>query len=278
MRKPSTGVRLVERAPIAGRFETPVQESTVAFVPPRPSASASDVAARLGAVSLFGEMSPEQRQAYVEQSELRVYRPGEVVLSEFEPPQAFYVLLAGVARVFYTAPDGRRMMAKLFTAPSAFGEMELLVGRTRLETVDILVRAEILVTSSDVFKKTLSSSPGFSNHLLMDVCARLCVAAQNERSLAFDSARAKLAALLLSYARVFGAKVAAGVQIVREITQEELADGLGLSHKSVQRTVDEWREQGVLEKSGRYYVICDLATLQAQSSEHAPALDYSLRP
>lgn len=195
----------------------------------------------------------------------------------FEAPQAFYVLLSGVARVFYTAPDGRRMMAKLFTAPAVFGEMELLVGRTRLETVDILVRAELLVTSADVLKKTLATSPTFAHQLLVDVCARLCVAAQNERSLAFDSARAKVAGLLLSYARVFGAKVAGGVQIVREITQEELADGLGLSHKSVQRTLDDWREQGVLEKSGRYYVIADLATIEAQASEHAPALDYSAK-
>jgi hypothetical protein len=54
--------------------------------------------------------------------------------------------------------------------------------------------------------------------------------------------------------------------IRHRLSQEELANGLGVARKSLVPALTDWLDAGILKKRGYYYVVADIERLR----EHAP--------
>jgi CRP-like cAMP-binding protein len=230
--------------------------------------------AALRAYPLFEGASDEVLEDLARSAQLQGYAPGEVILSEQEPSRYAYALTAGSARVFFTSPSGARVMAKLFVAPAFFGEMEVLLGIPRLETVDVIDRAEVIALPKEALLRALRGSNPFCLNLLTDVCARLCVAARNQYALAFAEVEQRLASYLVGYAERFGRPVAGGLQLVPALTQQDLSDALGATARSIQRTMMQWKGLGLISGRGRRLVIPDLDALRRVAHEPTARIDH----
>jgi CRP-like cAMP-binding protein len=236
----------------------------------------SEMARTLEAFPLFSSCAPDVRKALVRGARRREVKPRELVLQEGDTPTHVFALIHGAVSVFYTSDFGAHLVAKLFSAPAFFGEMEVLVGIPHLESVEALRRCELLAIERAAFIDALAHSRELAVGLAVDLSARLCIAAKNERAIAFDQVEARLATLMLSYADVFGANVGGGTHISLEVTQEKIADNLGISRKSVQRTFLSWQKKGLLARSGRHFVLPDVERLRALAGELPARVDYRL--
>lgn len=194
------------------------------------------------------------------------YRAGDVLTREGDKAWAYWFLVDGHTRVFYTSPEGLTVTVKLFSAPAAWAEMQVLHD---------WVHTEHCVAEDDVtcvclpkvdFERLLEAHPRFMKNVLVDAGARFLITAQHERALAFLKVPQRLAYLLLSYVRLHGESADDGVLIRHRLSQEELANGLGVARKSVVRAFTDWVDAGVLKKRGSYYVVADIERLR----EHAP--------
>ncbi len=79
---------------------------------------------------------PDELRELVERSFVTVhYEFGEAVFSQGEPPDGYYVIVDGVARVLTTGDDGQEVSLNVLTAGATFGEGSLLEGTPRTATV-----------------------------------------------------------------------------------------------------------------------------------------------
>lgn len=208
----------------------------------------------LGAHPVFAGVPREVLDRLAQAGVRRAPADGEPVLAEGDPP-AFFVLLAGSVKVLYRAEDGLEIVVKLLEAPAVFGEMECIANIAHLEDVHAVERARILEIPAAPFVEAIRESHALCANLLTDVAQRLCIAAQNERALAFHPVESRLAQLLLTYLDMYGLPCEAGHLIRIPLTQEGLAQALGVNRRSVTRTLQRWSTDGVLEKrEGRYVV------------------------
>lgn len=213
-------------------------------------------------------VEPAHVRSLVDAGETCVYATGELLLREGEEELFCFFLIAGSVKVFYTSPDGFEVVVKVFGAPSVFGEMECLTGIPYLESVVAVEKAKALRVPAAALSRALEESHPLSANLLRDLAARLCIAAQNENALAFLPVSSRLANLLLTYVRLYGVPVDGGTMIRVKLSQDELANGLGVAKKSVSRTFREWQAEGLVTKQNGCFVVRDVTELAARGTGH----------
>jgi CRP-like cAMP-binding protein len=223
---------------------------------------------------VFAAASPNARERLVDASKLRTFAPGEPIIVEGQAAEQIYALEQGTVRVFHLSPKGDEVVVKLFGAPAVFGEAEALGGVPHQEHVSAVKACRILVMPLRAVVKLLRQEPECSIRLLVDVAARLAIAAYNEKSLAFNPLTIRLANYLLDYARWTNPPDAEEIHV--DLTQDDMAAAVGGTRRSVAKDIIAWQQEGVLERRGRCYVVRDLEALRRYSDPGRLKLAYRL--
>jgi len=131
-----------------------------------PERVGSDWVPVLKEVPLFAGMSSRHLRRI--QARAKRYGPGETIVREGDPGNAFYVILDGKVRV-----DPPKAASVALTAGDVFGEMALLDGAPR--SADIVAESEVtvMVIGRAAFQKLLRSEPQMVAVLLRTLAARL---------------------------------------------------------------------------------------------------------
>jgi CRP-like cAMP-binding protein len=219
----------------------------------------------LQAHPLFAILDPPARSALLQSSRSVSFRADRTIFRAGEAATCAYFLLSGAVRQFHRKGEVEATV-KLFRAPALFGEMEVLAQQSYLENAKTLEPSEILIVPANLFRQLVDKQPAFAAALVRDLSARLCIASSNERCLAFDDIDTRLANLLLDYVNLAGDPCDGGVRIQTKLSQERMALDLGVSRKSVVRSLDRLVSLGLVEKIDGRYLVRDVEALRAQSS------------
>lgn len=201
------------------------------------------------------------------------FAPGAVMSREGDAAD-YWLLCSGSVRVFYRSPTGAEVTVKLFSAPAAWAEMEVLTRKPHMEDCVAVDRVVAVRVRAARFVHLLDAVPRFTRNVLEDTAARFYIAAQSEKKLAFAPVEERIAHLLLSYARLFGVAVEGGVGIRVKLAHSDIASGIGASEKSVMRALSAWQRQGILSKRGSSYVVHDVTKLEELLLHPVPGIDF----
>jgi CRP-like cAMP-binding protein len=235
-----------------------------------------DAAQRLAENPVFAGLGAAAVAQLLRAAELRVYQPREPVLGEDDPPAFVYAVLSGSVRVYHSSPGGLQVTLKIFKPPSVFGEMEALCNLPMLENVAALEESQLLRIPRPVFLDLLRAHPALTVALLKDVCARFCIACQHEKSLAFHSLRTRLAHFLVTYAGFDGERTARGVRLRLKMTQDDMADALGVTRRAIAREVIRWQKEGVLAQERGHYILRKIDVLTSEAEPVQLGLTYTI--
>lgn len=230
----------------------------------------------LGANPIFTSLDPQARAVLERRSTRRLYEPRALVLAEGDDPDHVYVLVKGSVRVFHASPSGLEVVVKVFKPPSVFGEMEVISDLPFLQSVDALEPSEILLIPREVFLELIETHHGATLALLRDVCARLCIASHNEKSLAFHDVRTRLANFLCCYAEFDGEQTPRGIRLRLRLTQDDMSTALGVTRRAVAKEMIRWQKMGLVTRERGHYVIRELSTLAGEASTLHLAVTYSI--
>jgi cAMP-dependent protein kinase regulator len=107
---------------------------------------------------LFGILSPEQRDRFIERFTRCVYGKDDIVIREGEEGDTFYMVKSGRLEVF-KEKDGKRRVVEELGPGDFFGEIALLTGGKRTASVRAMERAELVCLKMDAFKEILDKFP-----------------------------------------------------------------------------------------------------------------------
>lgn len=225
---------------------------------------------------IFAGLSTERRREIVARGRRQRYGPRERVLSEGDAADRVFCLLSGSVRVFHAAPAGGEVLLKIFKAPAVFGEMEVISGLPFLENVAALEPTELLIVDREPFLALLRAEISVANGLLHDLSARFCIATHNEKLLAFEDVRTRLASFLSSYVAFDGKRVRKGQTFRLAVSQADMAASVGVTRRAVAKELARWQKEGVVVYRDNAYVITDLTRLRREARPLHLALTYSL--
>lgn len=220
-------------------------------------------AAVLSSHPVFNGVAPPVLQFALAEGKLQSFERQQLLLQEGHSDLRFFVLLRGSVRVFYSGPEGVEVVAKIFLAPAVFGEMECLSNIPYLENVAAMEKVDALVLPRDTLVQLTKKSPAFAHNLMVDLAKRLCIAAHNERALAFHRVEVRLANVLQTYLDAYGLPTYEGTKIRIRLTQSDLANHLGVTRRSITRALRSWHKDGVVTQNGGFFFVHQPERLKA---------------
>lgn len=125
----------------------------------------------LARVPLFANCSSSEIEAIAAVAQEHTYAPGQIIVTQGTPGQAFYMVLAGRVEILR---DNNSLGT--FGVGDFFGEMSLLDQAPRSATIRAVDETTCLMLSSWDFKALLEKHPSIAVKLLEVLSRRLRVA------------------------------------------------------------------------------------------------------
>jgi len=185
----------------------------------------------------------------------RSYSNGAIVFSQADPGDALYGVVTGKIRISASSRNGKQMFLNIMEPGDTFGEIALLDGRHRTATASATTPSELIIITRDHFLQLLKREPELVSHVMQLLCERIRWTSGLAEESALLSVPERLARRLLSLGQLHGRKTPNGVEL--SISQEDVAQFLGLTRQAVNQHLQNWKTQGWLTLGRSKIVILD---------------------
>lgn len=202
-------------------------------------------------VNLFHGMSDEQMRMVEERTVMREIRRKEVLYLPGDAGDRIYLLKRGVVKISTLTDDGKEIILALLRPGEVFGEESVLEDAPRDHMAEAYEDALICVITRQDFMGILRAHPEMAFKVTKLVGFRLRTLRNRVEGLLFKGAPARLAQTLLDLARDHGVKDDDGVLLPLRLSQQDLANLIGVTRESVNLALADFRSRGLVEMEGR---------------------------
>ncbi|HEV2731216.1 MAG TPA: Crp/Fnr family transcriptional regulator [Terriglobales bacterium] len=221
-------------------------------VGPLATASMEDIARR---ARFLQGLSHSQRILVLERAEPHTWPADSVIAEQGTAADRLFLLVTGCARYFFLTPEGRKVNLFLLLPGELFGGACLLTKPAQfIVSTEVTKASTVLVWRRETIRALAAQIPSLLENGLAIACDYLVWYLATHLSLTSDTARERLADVLVSLSRGIGQKRATGISI--EITNEQLANTCNISLFTVSRLLSEWQRNGAIVKSRGKILLC----------------------
>ena len=197
----------------------------------------------------------------------RLYPAGSSIWLDGDPPTHTIILLAGLVKLTRTSMDGREVLIELRGRGTILGELAAIDSSPRSAAITVIEEVEALVVQAAVFRQLLLDNGPIAFAALEVVAEKLRQATDRRLEAGVGNAQARLCSRLVELAGRATAGNDGAIEVKSPLTQQELADWIGVSRDAVVLAMRRIREQGWVETGRRTIRILDLDALKAASVE-----------
>ncbi|MEO6472150.1 MAG: Crp/Fnr family transcriptional regulator [Aeromicrobium sp.] len=213
----------------------------------------------------LGNLDPADREAIRAHSAPRRFRAGSTLMYEGQAGREVMFLVTGRVKITYLTIDGREAVLDFRGPGELLGEMAVIDGNPRSNTVEAIEAVEALAMSATDFRALVASRPALANQLLQHVIRRFRDSDRKLIEFGASHTIGRVAARLVEMVERFGTVTTGGHVIDLPITQEELAGWTGSSREAVAKALHSLRERGLITTDRRRFTVLDLEGLERRS-------------
>jgi CRP/FNR family cyclic AMP-dependent transcriptional regulator len=212
---------------------------------------------------LLQSLSEDSLKKLALQARVCSWPRGRVILRTGDPGNAMMIVVDGRVKIMTVAPSGRERILNIIEAGESFGEMALLDGAPRCADAEAIEPTTALVLGREPFDALLQSDPAFARRVIADLCARVRKATALVEDTLFLSPATRIARRLRAMMHQNENREDASSEWVLEgLSQQELADAVGLTRESVNRQLRAWQADGTVALRRRVVVVRDRGAIQ----------------
>ena len=216
-------------------------------------------------IPLFERMSPEEREELRGMMSQTTLRRGEVLFNEGDSGDRLYILLTGKVKLGHTSVDGRENLLAVLGPGEVVGELTLFDPGPRSTTATAVATTELLALEHNQLMGFINSHPTLAKDMLRALAVRLRRTNIALADLVFSDVPGRVAKALLDLAERFGAPTEDGIHVPHDLTQEELAQLVGASRETINKSLAEFVSRGWIRLEGRAVTLIDVERLKRRA-------------
>ena len=216
-------------------------------------------------IPLFERMSPEEREELRGMMSQTTLRRGEVLFNEGDSGDRLYILLTGKVKLGHTSVDGRENLLAVLGPGEVVGELTLFDPGPRSTTATAVATTELLALEHNQIMGFLASHTQLAKDMLRALAVRLRRTNIALADLVFSDVPGRVAKALLDLAERFGAPTEDGIHVPHDLTQEELAQLVGASRETINKSLAEFVSRGWIRLEGRAVTLIDVERLKRRA-------------
>ena len=198
----------------------------------------------LAATPLFSAATPDELATLAVRARTVKIPARGLLFSRGDPGSQLYLLASGLIRIGVVSPEGRDVTYALIRPGEVFGEIAVLDGGPRSADATAMEDSELIAVERRDLIAFLERRPVHSARLLTIVCQRVRAADALIEDLFFLAATNRLAKYLLALSETAGANSAGEITI--KVSQQEVADHIGISRERVNKLLTKWEQAGLV--------------------------------
>ncbi|WP_371174632.1 Crp/Fnr family transcriptional regulator [Buchananella felis] len=219
-----------------------------------------DVSA-LANVPLFADLPEDDLQALRAMMHETSLRRGENLFHEGDPGDRLYILQDGKVKLGHTSLDGREKLIAVLGPGEIVGELTLFDPGPRSTTASAVAPTHLLVLEHTALMAFIDERPALAKLMLRALAQRLRKTNVQLADLVFSDVPGRVAKALLDLADQFGSPTEDGMHVPHDLTQEELAQLVGASRETVNKSLAEFVSRGWIRLEGRAVTLLDIERL-----------------
>lgn len=179
----------------------------------------------------------------------RSYQPGEMIFSEYEPGDSFYLIQSGRVRITKIVGDLEKNI-DILQPPEIFGEMAILEGAPRSATAIAMDTVKVLEFNRANFEILMMGNPQIALRLLKLFTKRIYDQKRRFMILKLEDPQARIADVFLMLDETQGnhkPETELGDSREFKVTVDDVAHWAGMSTAEVQTVLGHFSNQRRLE-------------------------------
>ena len=188
---------------------------------------------------MFAELGSDELQRIAGLSHSRQLRPGEVLFRKGDPGDALFAVRRGQIRIETGTSGGGRLTLKFAGPGDLLDEVAVLDGQSRAADATAAEPSELFVLRREDFLGHLEHEPKLAIKIIARLGQRIRGQSERMEEAALQPLPVRLARRLCALASDAGSEV--------QISQEQLGTVVGAARESVNRQLQVWRKEGILD-------------------------------
>jgi len=177
-----------------------------------------------------------------------------VITYQTEPAIRLFLLWKGRVRYFYATSKGVKLNLMWITPGNIFGAAALaLQSSTYLVSTEAVRDSTVLGWDGPTIRDLACRFPKLMMNAYLTTMDYISWYAGTHASLTSETARERLAHVLLGYIPSIGQQVSGGIEL--DVTNEELADAANITPHTTSRLISDWKKTGAIRKSRRKIIL-----------------------
>lgn len=199
------------------------------------------------------------------------FEKGQIIYDIGDDGRSLLFVRSGYAKVETLTRDGHSIIHDLRKAGDVLGEL-CAYERWRSNRAVALEATTLVAVPFDEVLQTIQKDPVLLRELVQVFCGALANAYQQVDTIAVGDTLHKLARALVRLGLECGRPAPGGIEIAAPVTQQELAQMVGVSRERLSMAMNALRAQGLADYSRGGRIVIDLAALAAEGERdpHLP--------
>jgi CRP-like cAMP-binding protein len=204
-------------------------------------------AANLPRGQLLEGLKPREIDLVLSAAKSRWFRAKSVMTYQGDPVTHVLLLWKGRARYFYETRHGKKLIMRWIVPGQVFAGAALVSRPSAyLLSTEAIRDCVVLAWDGSVIRALARRFPQILENALTGALDRISWYIATCATLATETAKQKLANILIKLASSIGRTVSSGIEI--DISNEELANSVNISLYTTSRIISEWRKTGAICK------------------------------
>ena len=205
-----------------------------------------EVAAALARTALFAGLDAHELDHLARMAKRISFAANAVIFHKGDPGRSLYVIERGRVKIAASSAHGREVALNLLGPGEIFGEIALIDGGARTADAIACDPVRLLALERREFIPFLEASPAATLRMLVALARRLRWVSDTFEDAAFLSLPTRLAKRLIFLDRHFGFSGSTGRRLTVSLPQQELANHLNVTRETINRLLQEWRDEGLI--------------------------------
>jgi CRP-like cAMP-binding protein len=211
-------------------------------------------------ISVFSELVSPDLHVISSSKSCRQYARGEMIFYADDLPSGLFCIHKGIVKIYKVGKDGKEQIIRLAHEGDLIGYRSLVSGDRYAKFAVPVADAQICHIPRSAFFSILSTNYQLATRVMELLSSELKAAEEKIVEMAQKPVRERLAETLLLLRETYGVE-ADNVTMSIKLTRIELANIVGTATESVSRLLSKFKEEKLIDMSGRKLKIIDAAGL-----------------
>ena len=212
----------------------------------------------ISTIPLFNGLPEDQIVAIKKIAVKKHINKGEIIVSEGDEGEGFFVIVEGRVKVFKVSTEGKEQILHIFGSGQPFGEVPVFTGQRFPANAQAIDKSRVLFFPRASIVNLISANPSLALNMLAIMSKKLRQFAVQIENLSLKEMPARLASYLISLA----GEQNKNEVVTLQISKGQLASILGTIPETLSRVFAKLSGQNLINVDGKKIALLDRRGLE----------------